>query len=313
LVTTLPRAQRAGAQIVHDATVLRVLRDPNKPERITGVEYMLNGERRRLSAGRVIVAAFAVQSTRILLNSAVDSSPAPGNRYDQLGRYLCTHPAGTAFGLFEDETLPHQGVSGGQLLCHDLYDNKAPFEGAFGSHQWLIANAVKPHDLLSYSTSRADIIGDALAPWLKQAARHLANMTLVCEDISVADNRISLSERRDEYGAPLAQAHHDAHPKSAALWQQAIANGLKILTTGGAIETWNGPRAAMHILGGTIMGDDERQSVTDSFGRVHDTDNLYVTGTSVFPTTGAVNPTFTLSALAARTADHLGAPLNNPG
>ena len=309
LVTTLPRATRAGARIINDATVLRVLRNPSRPEQITGVEYVHNGEPRTLSAGRVIVAAFTVQSTRILLNSATDEAPAPGNRYDQLGRYLCTHPAGTVFGMFDDETLPHQGVSGGQLLCHDFYDDKASHGEVFGSYQWLIANASKPNDLLSYTTSRADVIGEALAPWLQRAARHLANMTLVCEDISSPDNRITLSDRRDTFGVPLAHTHHDIHPKSAALWQQAIAKGRDILAAGGATETWNGPRAAMHILGGTVMGQHEHHSVTDQYGRVHDTENLYVAGTSLFPTSGAVNPTFTLSALAARTADHLGAPL----
>ena len=53
------------------------------------------------------------------------------------------------------------------------------------------------------------------------------------------------------------------------------------------------------------MGRDEQSSVTDSFGRVHDTDNLFVAGPSLFPSTGAVNPTFTLTALADRQADHL--------
>jgi choline dehydrogenase-like flavoprotein len=46
---------------------------------------------------------------------------------------------------------------------------------------------------------------------------------------------------------------------------------------------------------------------------VHDTDNLYVSGPSLFPSSGAVNPTFTLTALAERQADHLlGIPLATP-
>ena len=61
----------------------------------------------------------------------------------------------------------------------------------------------------------------------------------------------------------------------------------------------------MHIMGGTVMGNDEKLSVTDSYGRVHDTENLYVSGPSLFPSSGAVNPTFTLSAIASRQAEHL--------
>jgi choline dehydrogenase-like flavoprotein len=54
-----------------------------------------------------------------------------------------------------------------------------------------------------------------------------------------------------------------------------------------------------------VMGNDAATSVTDSFGRCHELENLYVAGTGLFPSSGAVNPTFTLHALALRTAEHL--------
>jgi choline dehydrogenase-like flavoprotein len=53
------------------------------------------------------------------------------------------------------------------------------------------------------------------------------------------------------------------------------------------------------------MGHHPELSVTDDLGKVHDTDNLCIFGPSIFPTSGAVNPTFTVSALAYRTAEHL--------
>ena len=304
LVTSLPRALAAGVTIMHEAQALRILRDPNKPNRVTGVEYHHQGVPRQLMAQRVIVAAFTVQSTRLLLNSASEDRPAPGNQHDQLGRYLTTHPAGTVFGLFEQETLPHQGVSGGQLLCHDDYKDKAS-PGGFGSSQWMIANAIKPNDLLGYGTGRADISGKQLRPWLMKAARHLANMTLAAEDLSLPDNRITLSDTRDPAGMPLAHTHHDIADVIAQRWQQRIDEGLDIFRAAGATDVWHGPRVAMHIMGGTVMGRDDTLSVTDSFGRVHDTDNLYVSGPSLFPSSGAVNPTFTLTALAERQADHM--------
>lgn len=309
LVTSLPRALKAGAVIHHGAQALRVLRSPGSRSLISGVEYLQQGTVQRLQAKRVIVAAFTVQSARLLLNSGTAEQPAPGNHYDQLGRYLTTHPAGTVFGLFEDETLPHQGVSGGQLLCHDEYADKDR-QGGFGASQWMIANAIKPHDLLGYGTSRPDINGAALKPWLQRAARHLGNMTLVVEDVSLPDNRITLSKARDPAGMPLAHTHHDIAEPVAQRWQQRVDEGQAILRAAGATEVWHGPRVAMHIMGGTVMGNDESQSVTDVHGRVHDTDNLYVSGPSLFPTSGAVNPTFTLTALAERQADHLlGLPL----
>jgi choline dehydrogenase-like flavoprotein len=58
-------------------------------------------------------------------------------------------------------------------------------------------------------------------------------------------------------------------------------------------------------MGTTRMAADPRQGVVDADCRVHGIDNLYVAGSSVFPTCGAANPTLTIVALALRLADHL--------
>ena len=303
LVTWLPRAQKAGVRLRHNTRALRVERDPNKPERIEALLVSGPEGRQRLRARRFIISAFTVQSTRILLNSAT-GIPAPGNRHDQLGRYLTTHPAATIFGLFDEPTLPHLGVSGGQLISQHDYDDKAA-AGGWGSSQWLIAHAIKPNDLLGYAPGRPDIYGAALKPWLERAAKHLGNMTVVCEDVPQAINRITLADTVDDDGAAIAATHHDLHPDARARWQQRTAEGQDLMRAAGARDVWQGPMAPMHIMGGTVMGNQEASSVTDAWGRVHDTDNLYISGPSLFPSSGAVNPTFTLSALAWRQADHL--------
>jgi choline dehydrogenase-like flavoprotein len=61
-----------------------------------------------------------------------------------------------------------------------------------------------------------------------------------------------------------------------------------------------------HHLGTTRMHVDPRQGVVDPDCRVHSVDNLFVAGSSVFPTYGASNPTLTIVALAVRLADKLG-------
>jgi choline dehydrogenase-like flavoprotein len=60
-----------------------------------------------------------------------------------------------------------------------------------------------------------------------------------------------------------------------------------------------------HHLGTTRMHDDSRQGVVDQNCQVHGLDNLYIAGSSVFPTGIRVNPTLTIVALAIRLADHL--------
>jgi len=60
-----------------------------------------------------------------------------------------------------------------------------------------------------------------------------------------------------------------------------------------------------HHMGTCRMSDDPREGVVDRDCRVHGFDNLYVAGSAVYPTTGYVNPTLTVVALALRLADHL--------
>jgi len=60
-----------------------------------------------------------------------------------------------------------------------------------------------------------------------------------------------------------------------------------------------------HHMGATRMGKDERTGVVDANGLVFGTQNLFVAGSSLFPTSGHANPTFTIVSLALRLADHL--------
>jgi choline dehydrogenase-like flavoprotein len=56
-------------------------------------------------------------------------------------------------------------------------------------------------------------------------------------------------------------------------------------------------------MGTTRMGSDPAESVVDARLRTHDLSNLWLVGSSVFPTGGAMNPTLTIAALALRAAE----------
>jgi len=140
---------------------------------------------------------------------------------------------------------------------------------------------------------------------MKKAAHGFATMTAVIEDLPVAENAVTLSEQTDQFGVPLASAIHTTHAESRALWQAVLEEGLAVFKAAGAKEVWAGPQAAMHIMGGTVMGDDPANSVCNEFGQTHDVSNLVIAGSGLFPTSGGVNQTFTLHAIAARASEHL--------
>ena len=84
-----------------------------------------------------------------------------------------------------------------------------------------------------------------------------------------------------------------------------MAEGQAIFKKAGAYVVWTGGRARIHLMGGVIMGQESSRSVTNSFGQTHDIPNLFVAGSSLFPTGGAVNPTLTIYALTQRTATYM--------
>jgi choline dehydrogenase-like flavoprotein len=303
----LPRAIAAGAELVTDSPVVKV--HTNKDgSRASGVEIVTShGARRVVEADLVVLAAFAFETPRLLLASANPAHPTGlGNAADFVGRYIMTHNAGLVFGLFEEETQPTRGALGGQLLNQDSYPkNTHAARGAFGSYQWMIAQAVRPNDLLGMALSRSDVFGAPLQDFMQRAARGFAGMTAVVEDLPRAENRLTLQSATDSHGVPLARVVHECDPATRALWQSALAEGQEVFHAAGAREVWTGPPGKMHLMGGTIMGTHRENSVTNQYGQLHDIPNLVVAGPGLFPTSGGVNPTFTVHALAARSADRL--------
>ena len=73
----------------------------------------------------------------------------------------------------------------------------------------------------------------------------------------------------------------------------------------GAKEAWHGILGGQHIMGGTIMGDDPNSSVTDANAQTHDIPNLVIGGGGVFPNSSCVNSTYTIHAVAMKSAVYL--------
>ena len=78
----------------------------------------------------------------------------------------------------------------------------------------------------------------------------------------------------------------------------------EILEAAGGEDVWTADRTA-HLLGTCRMGTDPGTSVVDADCRTHDVPNLFVCDGSVFTTSTAVNPSLTIEAVAARTADRI--------
>lgn len=131
------------------------------------------------------------------------------------------------------------------------------------------------------------------------------------------ENRVELGDETDELGSRLPVVVHDTssrdreslvalHRRLAAELERVgfgrLEGGLAELENG---TTWPIDQDASHHIGTTRMGSDPATSVCTPHLLVRDTDNLYLSGASVFPTSGCANPTYTIVALAIRLAEHL--------
>jgi len=303
LVVYLARARLAGAHLRANAAVTRVLTGKSGLQ-ATGVEYhTAEGERVIQPSAAVVLCAFTIENARILLNSANKHHPnGLANSSGLVGRYLMAHSAVGISGMFSEEMENYLGATGGQLLCQDAFGKRSDPGGAFGSRQWMIALALKPNDLLGIAMTKPGIFGDELHEFMQDGARFMGSMVGICEDEPLEDNRINLARQKDKLGMPLARVEYRRSDEGRKLWQTAAAEGLKIFKAAGAADAWHGPPAGQHIMGGTILGLDAASSVLNSASQSHDVKNLFIGGPGVFPTSSAVNPTFTVHALAMKGA-----------
>ena len=177
LVVNIPAARAAGAEFRSHANVTKVLVD-STGHVATGVTYRDDaGAEHTQLAALVILAAYAIGTPRLLLNSATDKFPAGlANSSDAVGRYIKTHISAGAYALFDEDTEPYRGVTGGLVTSQDAYDNKQA-GSYFGSYSLQGALSFKPNDLIGIANTRPELFGVALQDFMQKAAHHMANGT----------------------------------------------------------------------------------------------------------------------------------------
>jgi choline dehydrogenase-like flavoprotein len=139
----------------------------------------------------------------------------------------------------------------------------------------------------------------------------------ICEQSPDPESRISLSDRVDAMGVPLARVNWKLDPRSGAslirlarlIEEEFPKAGLPKPILADWVKAGRVEDAAIidmaHTVGATRMATDPRHGVVDTNCQVFGIDGLYVAGGSVFPTSGHANPTLMILSLAIRLADHL--------
>lgn len=241
---------------------------------------------------RIVLAAGGIQNPRLLQLSLLKES--------SVGLYFCGHPHVTAYTrLILDEqkfqSISYQPPSGASVL-HAIQLSSA-FSNA---HHLQSVSFSVPIKTSRQTTSRAHLLG-------RNRKAIITTSTVRAEMSPSKKNSVTLSgSRRDALGQPIPHVSltfnlQDIRTAYDRLNAELIRSGLGRMGPPQEKRLYE----AGHMIGSTRMGTDPKRSCTDSTGRVHGVENLYVAGSSIFPAVTAANPTLTIVALSLRLAAHL--------
>lgn len=299
----------------------------------------LNGLRHTVKARYYVLATGGLENARMLLLSNDVMKPGLGNQNDLVGRFFMEHVHLAGFAELVSaelrriprilrERVPVEGRSAqaafnpsASFLREQRLLNATFMIGLAGEYR----KDPAPDTADARATAHRDMLlaaqrllstdeqtakprdPDTLGAWLGMGAS--------CEQVPNPSSRVGLSTQRDAFDLPRIRldwrlTEQDrvsfyTHLRSLALELGAL--GIARMRVNVADQSdWPQPvGGGSHHMGTTRMSDDPSRGVVNRHCRVHGMDNLYVAGSSVFPTSGVANPTLTLVALTLRLAGHL--------
>ena len=262
----------------------------------------------RLTAKIVVLAANAIESPKIWLNSGL------GNKSDQVGRNLMDHLQFEVVGLFPDPIYTFrgpQGLSGIEVFRDGAFrKDSGAFRMTVGNDGWgRFESPAAAVDKLFFRpiAGKPPLLGKAFREKVRDRVARMMRLSCSTEQLPNRDNRITLSEKKDELGQPRPQISFRVDDYSMRTFEKGYKVARDILSAVKATEQLPpvAPSAvnfntAAHAMGTLRMGGDATKSVVNAFGRSHEHPNLYVLGSSVFVTSSTSNPTLTIGALSLR-------------
>ncbi|MCP4872769.1 MAG: GMC family oxidoreductase [Proteobacteria bacterium] len=317
-----PVVDAPNVRLILEANVLRLAGTEGR-DAVTHAEVQIeDGPRIQVRAKRFVVSCGGIENARLLLLSELGG--------DNVGRFFMEHPHVSHVGQIV--ILDQQGTKG----LTDLYFAARKDKRAGGRSMGVFATSdafQKEHQSLAFCLQLRDRkkeklnkVGKALlevGPTVRDLGTDVeghpktpygGRLFARGEQVPNPDSRVTLTDETDRLGlrkARLAWQLGDQDLQSIHTSMEAFARHFGSTGIGRvriklkSPDEWPKTRGGDHHLGTTRMAADPTQGVVDAHCKVHGIDNLYMAGSSVFATSGFANPTFTITALALRLADHL--------
>ncbi|WP_170464416.1 FAD-dependent oxidoreductase [Ruegeria arenilitoris] len=275
--------QHGNVELLTGALVRRLVADHDG--RVTGVEVDGHGV---LHAPVIALAAGAVQSSALLLQSANDNCPTGlANRSDQVGRNFMNHNCSAVLAMHP--LRRNRAVYQKTLMFNDYYNDDGEGGLPLGNIQML-----------------GKITGPILAsqtPLPGPVAALIADRSFdfyaMSEDLPNPDSRVTV--KGGQIRLDWKRSNWAAHEALVAKLKQHLRQAGFPIVLSRPFDR----RTPSHQCGTARMGHDPASSVVDTYCRSHDHKNLFIVDASVLPTSAAVNPALTIAALALRAGRHI--------
>jgi choline dehydrogenase-like flavoprotein len=312
---TLPAAARTGKfTLVSDAVVSDLIIGPNG--RAKGVHYIdrVTHQHREAYARVVVLAAGALESTRILLNSQSSSYPqGVGNSEGIVGRYLMDHFTIEGAGGHIPRLRSSQREETGRP-CGFLIPKYVNSSGQRQNHSFLRGyrfDGDGSQELYAHAFLMPEL-GHAWRKRVREEIPYYFAMEAQGECLPQPENRVTLDPtRKDAWGIPVL--HIDAsYGENERAMAAAMRADITAILDEMKLTDMTPPNSELSIFGKNIhecgtarMGIDRKKSVVNADCKVHDIANVFVTDGAVFVTQGCYEPTLTIMAISARAGEHI--------
>jgi gluconate 2-dehydrogenase alpha chain len=328
LVTKLPEADATGNfKLITGAMCHRVNSDNSG--KVTGVAYYgPDGSDNTIEADIVILTTFIYDNVRLLLLSKTDKFPnGLANSSGELGKHLMAHPMPNVHVVFNDKHVNnYMGPSSQKHTIDDFnadnFDHKDL--GFIRGAQISVGTGNLQGGPISHTTTTpppgTPRWGERYRDYLAHSYTRQVSMVAQTEDLPYPNQTIDLDPNvKDAWGLPAPRMTYDfRRPNELARLGFMYKKMEEIGRAMGGAQVWRQPlppgAPMAHHEGGTRMGSDPKTSVVNKYGQSWDIPNLFVIGSSTFPTMSGFNPTLTIQALAYMSAEAIATKYkNNPG
>ena len=307
-ITYWPAALRAGVELRTRCRVREIV--TGSDGMATGVVYYDDkGQEQFQPAELVIVACNGVGTPRLLLNSVSGKFPnGLANSTGLVGKNLMLHPCVYTYGYVDE---PLDGNHGPPLCLWsaEFYETDKARDFVRGYIlQFVRGGGSIGEAILSTAAGRLPF-GEDHHRVYRELLNHRIGMTTICEDLPEEHNRVTLDPvLKDSHGIPAPRIDYMISDNSRKMMAHGFAQSKTILEAAGAKDvSAESPilNGGWHLLGTARMGTDPERSVVNEWGRCHDVKNLFIVDGSIWVTSGGVNPTSTIQALALYIADNI--------